>query len=148
MRLSLLRAPKSPDPMADMGTHHFDYAVMPHAGSLQQAGVVGEGYRFNVPMVVKRTSTAPAVKSYFAVDNPAVVIDTVKKAEDSDEIIVRLYESFGARTSAALHIGLNVVEAVEVNLLEHEVAEVKVEDGKITLPFGAFQLRTLKLKVK
>jgi hypothetical protein len=35
-----------------------------------------------------------------------------------------------------------------VNLLEHEVGEAKVEDGKITLPFGAFQLRTLKLKVK
>ena len=40
MRLSLLRAPKAPDPQCDMGRHRFTYVLMPHFGPLQYAGVV------------------------------------------------------------------------------------------------------------
>ena len=43
MRISLLRAPKSPDPEADMGRHRFAYAVMPHAGRLAGGGRGGRG---------------------------------------------------------------------------------------------------------
>lgn len=148
MRLSLLRSPKSPDPVADMGEHHFDYAVMPHGGSFQEAGVIEQGYGFNIPLQVRRTSAGVGANSFFSVDNPAIVIDTVKKAEDTDEIVVRMYESFGAKTCGTVKFGLPVSEAVEVNLLEHETGEVELKDNAVKLPFGPFQIRTLKLKVK
>ena len=148
MRLSLLRAPKSPDPIADLGTHHFTYAVMPHTGSLQDAGVIEEGYRLNVPLLASKTSASAGVKSFFAVSTPQVVIETVKKAEDSDEIIVRMYESFGAQTDVDLKVGLPVSEVVEVNLLEREQGAVELNGDVVSLHFTPFQLRTLKFKVK
>ena len=52
MRLSLLRSPKMPDPQADMGQHHFRYALFPHADNPLDAGVIEEGYRFNSPLLV------------------------------------------------------------------------------------------------
>jgi alpha-mannosidase len=87
MRISLLRAPTEPDPAADAGRHEFAYAVMPHAGGWREAGVVGEAARFETPL-----RWAPGVaepRSYFSVDDPNLVLDTVKRAEDSDGLVVR-----------------------------------------------------------
>src|SRR5256885_17260938 len=69
LRMSLLRAPKSLDPEADMGTHEFAYALMPHAGGWREAGVVAEALRFNVP--VRWAAVAP--DSFAARDGPNLV---------------------------------------------------------------------------
>jgi alpha-mannosidase len=77
-----LRAPKAPDDQADMGTHHFTYALMPHTGTLQAAGVVRAAYELNYPLHLT-SSDVPTGKAecqtYFNVDTPAVILDTVKK---------------------------------------------------------------------
>ncbi|MDW8263298.1 MAG: glycoside hydrolase family 38 C-terminal domain-containing protein, partial [Phycisphaerales bacterium] len=90
MRLSLLRAPASPDPSADRGVHEFAYAVYPHAGGWRDAGVTAEGYRFNHPLLLA-PGEIPA-GSLFWVDSPDLVLDTVKQAEDSGDLIIRIYE--------------------------------------------------------
>jgi alpha-mannosidase len=109
--------------------------------------LISEGYRFNQPLLLEKTAAAVGRQSFFSVDSPQVVIDTVKKAEDSDEIIVRMYESFGAQANVSLKVGLPVSGAVEVNLLEQETGKVDVKDGAVALHFGPFQLMTLKLKI-
>jgi alpha-mannosidase len=118
MRLSLLRAPTAPDPEADQGHHIFRYALLPHSGAPQTAGVIEEGYRFNVPLQLFPTAAETGQRSFFSVSNPAVVIDTIKKAEDSNEIIVRMYESHGALGAARLVTSLPVRSAQRCNLLE------------------------------
>ena len=145
MRLSLLRAPKHPDPVADIGTHHFNYAVRPHGGSFQESGLIADGYGYNVPLQVRKTNAAVGETSFFNIDQPGIVIDTVKKAEDSNDIIVRMYESFGAQVNATLSVGLPVKAAIEVNLLEHESGAVELKDNTIPLHFTPFQIRTVKL---
>ncbi|HSV85280.1 MAG TPA: alpha-mannosidase [Levilinea sp.] len=145
MRLSLLRSPTSPDAHADMGHHAFRFALLPHAGSFLQAGVVTEAYHFNNPMQVFTTSAAPGQESFFSVDHPSVVIDTVKKAEDSDEIIVRLYESYGAQQIVHLRSSLPVQSAVRCNLLEDDGEPVNWSGGKVELKLRPFELVTLKL---
>jgi alpha-mannosidase len=148
MRLSLLRAAKNPDPVADLGTHHFTYAVMAHAGNLQDAGVIEEGYRLNIPLLTGKTAAAVGKQSYFAMSSDQVVIDTVKKAEDSDEIVVRMYESFGAQCNVELKVGLPISNAVFTNLLEEETGKAEVKDGKLAMHFTPFELKTVKIKVK
>ncbi len=93
LRLSLLRAPTDPDPAADRGHHRFAYALYPHAGGPQSGGVTEQALRFNVPLLLLPTDAAVGETSWFAVDCPALIIDTVKKAEDDDALILRLYES-------------------------------------------------------
>jgi len=147
MRLSLLRSPKLPDPTADMGRHTFRYGLMPHRGSFQQAGVIRAGYDFNVPLLLRSTQAQPAQVSFFQIDQPGVVIDTVKQAEDSEAIIVRLYESFGCRQSAVLSSSLPVVSAARCNLLEEQDEPVAWQNGGLAFELTPFQIVTFKLKL-
>jgi alpha-mannosidase len=50
MRLSLLRGPTQPDPDCDMGTHHIQWAICPHVGTLVESDVAQVAYAFNSPM--------------------------------------------------------------------------------------------------
>ncbi|MCY3022315.1 MAG: glycosyl hydrolase-related protein [Planctomycetota bacterium] len=144
MRISLLRASTTPDPVADRGKQTFAYAIMPHAGGWREGGVVAEGYRFNVPVQFAPGAVQP--RSLFSVDQPNVVLDTVKKAEDSDAIVVRLYEAHGARGTAKLACAAPFKKAVFCNILEEEGRAAAVRDGCIAVPYTPFQIVSLKLK--
>eukprot|EP00058_Branchiostoma_floridae_P001181 XP_002586669.1 hypothetical protein BRAFLDRAFT_131178 [Branchiostoma floridae] len=98
IRLSLLKSPKAPDSEADMGHHSFTYVIMPHMGTFQDAGVIQAAYSLNQPLLPAQlpADTDSRSHSFFTVSNPAVILETVKKAEDVDNaIVLRLYESCG-----------------------------------------------------
>src|SRR4051812_4208599 len=100
MRMTLLRSPRWPDPAADVGEHELAFAVMPHSGGWAEAGVTPEALRFDAPLVgtagaAGAAGADAAARSLLAVDVPGLLIDTVKRAEDSDALIVRLYEAHG-----------------------------------------------------
>ena len=98
-----------------MGRHQFSYAIMPHAGNWREAGVVAEAHRFNAPLLIALGSH-PA-RSFASVDDPNLVLDTIKKAEDDDAIVLRLYECHGARGTAWVHVGLPFATAVLCDIL-------------------------------
>ena len=137
MRISLLRSPQVPDPNADVGRHQFAYAVMPHAGGWREAGVVAEAARFESPI---RWAPAAVGRSFFAVDDPNLVLDTVKRAEDSDALVLRLYECHGARGTARLRVGVPFTAARLCNLLEDAGAELPVSDGEIELAYRPHEI--------
>jgi alpha-mannosidase len=145
LRLSLLRAPKYPDPNADMGTHKVRYALMPHAGSFQDAGVIPAAYAFNVPLLLSVSRAAPTTQSFFELDADALVLDTIKRAEDSDALIVRLYEAHGTRGVARLTSPLPFQSAALCNLLEEPEATLEWQDGGVAFAFRPFQILTLQL---
>jgi alpha-mannosidase len=144
MHITLLRAPKAPDPEADMGAHSFAYAIYPHQGSWQEAGLVAEGYSFNAPLRWAASLSEPV--SYFAVGDPNLVLDTVKKAEDSEGLLLRLYEAHGARGVAELTPALPFKSAVCCNILEESGEELQVIDGKILIPYRPHQIISILLK--
>jgi alpha-mannosidase len=138
LRLSLLRAPTSPDPEADRGEHAFAYAVVPHRGGWREAGIVHEARDFDVPV-----HTAPAggvAGSFLAVDDPGLVLDAVKLAEDSDALVVRLYEAHGGRGTARIAVGLPFAGARRCTLLEDPGEELAVEGGAIVVPYRPFEI--------
>lgn len=109
MRLSLLRAPTHPNPNADRGAHTFTYALLPHEGDYRTGGVVREGYALNCPGLRPASGRAGRARcrkanSFVSVDAPGVVVEAVKRAEDGNGIIVRLYEAWGMRTRAVLSV--------------------------------------------
>ena len=120
MRISLLRAPKMPDPVADMGVHRFRYAIYPHEERWQDGGVVAEGLDLNVPFAWSSVAVDPVV----SVDTPNLVLDTIKLAEREDAIVLRLYEAHGARGHARLSVGLDATSVVAANLLEASAADI------------------------
>lgn len=143
MRLSLLRGTKYPDPRADQGTHRFAYAVMPHAGGWRESGVVREAMRFNCPLRIVPGGSATG--SIFRLDDPNLILDTVKKAEDSDALILRVYECHGARGAARLESNLPFSRAVRCNGLEDELEPLAVEGGGVGFSYRPYQILTIKL---
>uniref|UniRef100_A0A3P8Q7T4 alpha-mannosidase n=1 Tax=Astatotilapia calliptera TaxID=8154 RepID=A0A3P8Q7T4_ASTCA len=79
MTLSLLRAPKAPDATADMGIHHFTYAIMPHTRSFQEASVIQCAYNLNFPLRLIQCSPNTVPWSAFSVTSQAVVLETIKQ---------------------------------------------------------------------
>ena len=114
LRLSLLRAPEWPAPGIDRGRHRIRWAVLPHAGTWQSGGVVAEAERFDTPVLWGGRASG----SWLTLDTDDLVIDAVKKAEDSDALIVRLHECHGARGTARLTTTLPVAAARRASLLE------------------------------
>jgi alpha-mannosidase len=148
LRLSLLRAPKMPDATADMGRHRVRYALFPHAGGPQTGGVIPAAAAFNQPLRVHRSSAPAGSRSFFAVDHPGVVLDTVKKAEDSDDLILRIYEAYGAHQEATLTVDGRIEKAARVNLLEEDDTPVRAGARQIKLKLRPFEILSLKLRVK
>jgi len=148
LTLCLLRSPKTPDPLADMGKHHFRYALYPHEGGPQLAGVVAQAAAFNQPLQVFPSTAEAGSVSYFSLDNPAIVLDTVKKAEDSGHLILRLYESHGAHQTGVLTSSLRVRQVTKTDLLEQpEKGTIKSSGHRIPLSLRPFELITLKLEI-
>ncbi len=152
LRLSLLRASRVPDPAADKGKHAFRYALLPHPGTFYEAGVIAEALRFNHPPILRRTTQAPGDEpqtAFLSVDSPAVIVDTVKKAEDSDALIVRLYESHGGRGPVRLTSTLPVAGAARCDLLEENDVPLPWDANEgLLLEVGPFEIVTLKLALR
>ena len=138
LSLNLLRAPTFPDKTADRGIHRFTYAFCPfETGDL--AKVVREGYRLNNPLLVADGARFDSVAS---VDDPGIVIETVKRAEHGDGVVLRLYESLGRATNTALRVDLPHRTARLTDLLERPTGEADL--GR--LEFGPFQIMTILLE--
>ncbi|HET6172740.1 MAG TPA: glycoside hydrolase family 38 C-terminal domain-containing protein [Gaiellales bacterium] len=142
LRLSLLRSPRSPDPEADVGRHEFAYALMPHAGGWREAGVVAEAVCFNAPL---RLTSAPPPASFASVDDPNLVLDTIKRAEDSDALVLRLYEAHGARGRARVRVAAPFSSARRANVLEDDGERLEVEGDSVLLAYRPHEIVTLKL---
>ncbi|KAM6060838.1 LOW QUALITY PROTEIN: alpha-mannosidase 2C1 [Theristicus caerulescens] len=152
LSLSLLRAPKSPDATADIAHHQFTYAVMPHLGSFQDAGVIQHAYNLNFPLhTVLATSAQCLAWSAFSVSSPAVVLETVKQAEDRPEaVVVRLYEAHGSTVVAWLQTSLPVKEAMVCDLLERPAARghLPLEQQGVRLSFTPFRVLSVLLVLR
>ena len=155
MRLTLLRGPTWPDPVADQGQHHFTYALMPHAGDLVSAGVVQAAHALNSPLRLVEVPVAPAGAgpavlarrgSVVEVDDPMVVVSAVKRADDGRGVIVRLYEAGGGHRTTRLHWGLEAASVSRVDLLERPVGpDIEMDEGDAVLSFHPFEIITLRL---
>ena len=129
-----------------MGKHEFKYALLPHAGSVIESDVIDEAYAFNMPLVLRATHAAPTSLNVFSTDVANVVIETVKRAEDSDALIVRLYEAHGGRGPVALMSDLPFKKASLCTGLEEETGKLEWKDGAVTLNVTPFQIVTVKLE--
>ena len=150
LRLSLLRSPIWPDPDADRGIQHFRYALYPHAGTWQQAMTERKGYELNYPLqatvVASHTGVLPASHSFISVNDENVILTAVKKSEDDNALILRVYDWSGKASSAKFTLPPGATAATEVNLMEEPTGSaIAVENNSATLPVGPFEIRSLRV---
>ncbi|MEU9423115.1 glycoside hydrolase family 38 C-terminal domain-containing protein [Streptomyces sp. NPDC048342] len=143
VRVSLLRAPRFPDPETDQGVHRFRHALVPGAGI---ADAVREGWRINLPE--RRVTGAREVAPLATVDNDAVVITAVKLADDgSGDVVVRFHEAHGGRARASLTAGFEIADVTATDLLERPLPDAPEHAGNsVGLRLRPFELVTLRLR--
>ncbi len=149
LTLTFIKCATDPNPEADQGEHHFTYSLMPHTGDFREAGVIAESFALNQPLyekkIGKQSGELPEVYSFVSADKPNAVITAVKKAENGDGIIVRMYDSFDCRSNVTLCVPNSFKKAYVCDLMENELDEVKIENGSLTVPMSNFEIVTLKL---
>jgi alpha-mannosidase len=122
---------------------------MPHPGEFREAGVIAAAEDLNSPLRLVRGNLPAGDRcSLVEVDVAQVVVEAIKRAEDSDATIVRLYEAWGGRCTARVKTTLPAARAFLCDLLERETAEVSVNQGVVELEIAPFKILTLKLQPK
>jgi alpha-mannosidase len=150
LRLTLLRSPTWPDPDADRGEQKFVYAIYPHAGRWQDAETVRRGYELNDRMtgeqVFAHTGQLPPAKSFASVENPNVTLTAMKKMEEGNGLVFRMYEWAGKASEVKLHIPAGASYAVESNLMEKpEGSHLNVSGNVVTVPIQPFEILTMEV---
>lgn len=144
VRLSLLRAPRFPDPRADQGRHGFSLSLRP--GGIPEAVV--DGYAQQLP---PRPTLGRAVEPLIAVTDPAIVVEAVKLAEDrSGDVVVRLAESRGGRAAGEVRTTFGWEAVVPTDLLEREIPSDAVGESapgdRVAVRLRPFELLTLRFR--
>ncbi|MGB4715055.1 MAG: glycoside hydrolase family 38 C-terminal domain-containing protein, partial [Defluviitoga tunisiensis] len=151
MRITLLRSPVDPDETADRTEHRFVYSLLPHYKTWREAQVIEEAYKLNYPVIVEKTDMnkkgkLPNSFSFFKISDSDIIVETIKKAEDDNSIIIRVYESKGNRKQGvSLTFYKNIKNAWETNLIEEEGKQISFEDNKIVFNINPYEIKTFKV---
>jgi alpha-mannosidase len=149
IRITLLRSPTQPDPSADQGEHHFTYSLFPHAhdGHAPLREIARRAYLLNDPIIAtngrskgSRNGLASLVKV-----SGSTIVETVKRAEDGNGLIVRFYECNRQRGPIMLEAAFPVKEAHTTNLLEESMGRLEVDGHKVMLDIKPYQIVTVRL---
>lgn len=155
LRLTLLHTPscKNYNHQAnmDLGPNHFTYSFFPHDGKWSQETQL-EAAHLNQPLMgfiaPKHEGSLGRRFAFATINTDMVSIKALKKAEETDELIVRLYEWVGQdQQDVTLHFPSQIISAREVNALEEEIAPATFAGDSLTFNISHYQPKTFALKL-
>lgn len=157
LRLTLVRTPGTRGGYADQGTqdwgrHEFTYGLAGHGGDWRAAQTDWQAYRLNQPLIAFETAKHPGPlgKSFslLRVNNSRVRVLATKKAENSDEWIIRLVEIDGKKADdVRVSFAGPISAAREVNGQEQPLAAATVSQGELVASFTPYQVRSFAVKL-
>lgn len=130
IRLDLVRSSYEPDPLPELGHHTIRFAIQPHVGAWTPSIATRAGFDFNLPLILlsatQQRGDLPSRDSLLEILSPNVMLSGMKKAEDSDGLVLRFYEMEGVETVAQVRVDPRLVppkaSAFETDLLEQPLA--------------------------
>ncbi len=158
LRLTLLRTPscKNYNHQAnmDLGPNKFSYALLPHEGGLSEYTQM-QAAEFNQPLIAFVAPKHPRFfldrrVNFFSLSTNKVAIKALKKAEDSNEFIVRVYEWAGEdQQDVRLSFPMSIISAREVNGIEEDIpgGECTIVDGQLSFDIKRYQPKTFAVRV-
>ncbi|MGQ9515190.1 MAG: glycosyl hydrolase-related protein [Thermoproteota archaeon] len=151
VRMILVRTSYDLDQRPDLGEDDITYSIYPHDKDWKSAKIFRKGYELNCPLeaavLISPTEGSMPEKYYFVrIDAENIILSALKKAEDSDELVLRFYETTGTETIANIEFSLDLQIAKEVDLLERGDEHLKLRSHEPELKFEHFEIKTIKLK--
>ncbi len=146
IRITLIKSSTSPDPMADQGQHVFTYSLLATQGP-GRTELDHEAYALNTPIRLLPESGASrsADGSFVISDQPNVIIETLKPADMTAAVILRVFDAHGKSTKATFDFSNAPVAAHLVSFDESPIESIPVVEGKVSLEIGAFEIKTLRV---
>ncbi len=148
MKLSMFKCATHPDPEADKGEHFFTYTLFPHADNYREAGTVQLAYELNCPLkafaVAEQKGKLPEEYSFIGCNSDNFIIETVKKAEAEDALVIRGYEAYNKRTNVKLDLGFDIKRAYICDLLENDLEELEIKNNSVQFTAKPFEIVTIK----
>lgn len=149
LSLTLIKAGTYPNENADIGSHDFTYSIYPHAGRWQEAQTVEMAYNLNVPLTAVLQGVNEGeegfCKSCLSCDAKNCFVEVIKRAEDGNGVIIRMYENRNRYTKAKIHFSKKPSHIYECDLLEENERELKVTGRTAETVFKPYEIKTLKL---
>lgn len=158
LRLTLIHTPK-PDKhytdqaLLDLGHHKFTYALYSHKGDWREGKVYWKAERLNQPLLAYQSSKHSGILgksfSFIKINSEQVSVKSVKKAENSDEYIIRVQEMNGSKTdNVEMSFVGKISSAKEVNGAEKTIRDLEIKDGKIIFSLGAYKPASFAVKLE
>ena len=144
MRLSLLKSAIDPDYLADIGTHEFTYAILPHCCEWYEAKIEQEAFDLNHELTAVLGKMKNIPTSFLSFSEENVSLDCIKIAENDEDIVIRFHEFHGRRSKLELFCSLKYDSWQECNLMERGFGEIK--NGPIMVEINPYEIKTILLK--
>lgn len=151
MFITLLRSSDYPAKDIDKGIHQVTYSIFAHEGTFRGGEVYKEAYDLNNPVIV---ATQPQIslsdqfpKQFMSIPDKNIICETIKKAEDSNALVVRFYESEGRSTQTTINIASHYQSWVETNLMEDILDLTDVHFDGLSLEFTPYEIKTILINL-
>ncbi len=146
-----ISGPLIPTPDAlELKPYTFEYAIQPHEGDWRQAKIYKQAQDFyHLPRCIQANCQGelPEEFSFLKLSPDNLIFSALKKAEDSDAVIIRFFETKGEATTAEIKLFREIQRAAVVNLLEQEEYELKTDRNGLRMEVKPFEIVTLKLEL-
>lgn len=160
LRLSLIHSPKCNTGRGyefqenqDLGNNKFTYSIYGHTNSCLEAGSTWEAAKLNQPLMafetVKHLGDLGKSFSFLQIDTSQVAVKMLKRAETSDDYVLRLYETKGLDASnIKVKFASRILKAKELNGIEEEIGSASFSDSTLIINMTAFQPKTYSVKLE
>jgi alpha-mannosidase len=132
------------------GDHHYRFSIVSHAPGWRNGyrrGIQANAPFFAViPSAAKNSPSLPEEQSFFSVSTGNVVLSTVKKAEDDDSVVFRLYEIEGKDGETRLEVFCPIQKAEAVNIIENEGRAIQAGKNNLAFKIGHRAIETFKIR--
>ena len=148
IELTLIKSGIEPNPDTDNEEHVFTYSLYPHQGTWREADTQKEAADLNQPLSAVNGGMPGESYGFAGVKGDSVVLETVKRSEDGNGIILRLYESRNKRVNAKVSLSCAPVTVTECNLLEEPVDEaggLMIDQDGFSFVIKPYEIKTYKV---
>jgi alpha-mannosidase len=135
----------------DPGDHHFHFSITSGPGDWRTA--YHSGTAAGQPLlavcgdVVKPSKGLPETYSFVKVDHNNVIVSTLKKADDDNDFIIRLYEMEGKDTQVTVTFPFPVKKAWKTDMIEENPKEIPAGNNSLVLTIGHNAIETYKISI-
>ncbi|GFP27725.1 mannosylglycerate hydrolase [Candidatus Hakubella thermalkaliphila] len=132
-----------------IGKHEFEYSILPYCRTWEEAQIWKQAIDFNTPLIGSRIEgkgKLPQEFSFLSVEPDELVISAIKKAEEDNSLIVRLYNIVDRTVEGYIEMYKELKRVMETNLNEEPKKELPMElNSKVPLTVKGFEIKTIKL---